>query len=74
MTRCMHDINSHASFPFDRFSGISGLMHDTGLDVEEDGQNEGLNDSKGSVGVDSSSPRRAPTNSSPSHKMDGVQL
>lgn len=53
---------------------ISGLMHDAGLGVEEDGQNEGLNDSKGSAGVDSSSPRRAPTNSSPSHNIDRVQL
>lgn len=42
---------------------ISGLMHDAGLDEEEDDE---LNKSKASAGNPSlSSPRRPPTNSSP---------
>jgi hypothetical protein len=54
--------------------GISDLMHDAGLDEEEDGEapNENLSGSKGSKGVASSSPRRPPSNSSQSHKTTAL--
>jgi hypothetical protein len=50
---------------------ISGLMHDAGLDEEDDND---LNKSKGSSSGLSSSPLRRPPTTPPPHNKDSVQL